>query len=128
MEATSAIEGEIMLNAVETEATTQSSEIKSSATETPKIEQKNESRETSEPPSKKCKTEASTGQATGVSKSKEPPVHEMVGGSSVRQYLNKHLTEHLLEGLKQVSKDKPEDPLLELGKFLISRSEELKKR
>lgn len=56
-----------------------------------------------------------------------PPVHEMVGGSSVRQYLNRTLTQHLLEGLREVSKNKPEDPLRELGQFLITRSEELKK-
>lgn len=55
-----------------------------------------------------------------------PPVHEVVGGSSVRQYLNKHLTQHLLEGLVQVNKTKPEDPLRELGEFLIKRSEQLK--
>lgn len=55
-----------------------------------------------------------------------PPVHEVVGGSSVRQYLNKHLTKHLLEGLNEVSARKPEDPLKELGEFLIRRSEELK--
>lgn len=73
------------------------------------------------PPAKKIKTENS------VPKHKEAPIHEIVGGSSVRQYLNKHLTQHLLEGLKQVSKEKPEDPLASLGQFLIQRSEELKK-
>lgn len=73
------------------------------------------------PPVKKIKTEESS-----IPKHTEPPVHEIVGGSSIRQYLNKHLTQHLLEGLKQVGKDKPEDPLLALGKFLIQRSEDLK--
>lgn len=58
---------------------------------------------------------------------KEPPVHEMVGGSSVRQYLNQNLTAHLLEGLKLMAKQKPEDPLRELGEFLIERSKDLKK-
>lgn len=57
----------------------------------------------------------------------EPPVHEMVGGSSVRRYLNQHLTQHLLEGLKRVSANKPADPLRELGEFLIQRSKELEK-
>lgn len=56
-----------------------------------------------------------------------PPVHEMVGGSSVRQYLNKNLTQHLLEGLREVCKNKSDDPLRELGQFLISKSDELKK-
>lgn len=50
----------------------------------------------------------------------------MVGGSSVRQYLNKHLTKHLLEGLKLTARNKPEDPLRELGEFLIERSKQLK--
>ncbi|CAH6722754.1 hypothetical protein CLIB1444_11S00386 [[Candida] jaroonii] len=50
------------------------------------------------------------------------PVHEAVGGSSVRKYLNKTLTVHLLEGLKEVGKRKPEDPLKWLGEFLIERS------
>lgn len=57
-----------------------------------------------------------------------PPVHEMVGGSLVRQYLNKNLTPHLLEGLRAVGKNQPEDPLLELGQFLIARSRELKEK
>lgn len=73
------------------------------------------------PPAKKLKTESS------LSKHKDAPVHEIVGGSSVRQYLNKHLTQHLLEGLKKISKEKPEDPLASLGQFLIQRSDELKK-
>lgn len=55
----------------------------------------------------------------------ELPVHEVVGGSSVRQYLNKHLTQHVLEGLRDVSKDKPEDPLKYLGEFLIQRSNQI---
>mmetsp|Transcript_8110 Transcript_8110/g.8047 ORF Transcript_8110/g.8047 Transcript_8110/m.8047 type:complete len:138 (-) Transcript_8110:91-504(-) len=55
----------------------------------------------------------------------ELPVHEVVGGSSVRQYLNKHLTQHLLEGLREVSKNKPEDPLKYLGEFLIQRSSQI---
>lgn len=63
---------------------------------------------------------------TKVNLSNLPPVHEMVGGSSVRQYLNKNLTQHLLEGLRLISQNKPEDPLKELGEFLISRSRQIK--
>lgn len=51
-----------------------------------------------------------------------PPFHEVVGGSSVRQYLNKHLTQHVLDGLRQVAHHKPENPLRVLGEFLIERS------
>ncbi|CAX41764.1 COMPASS/SET1C histone methyltransferase complex subunit, putative [Candida dubliniensis CD36] len=55
------------------------------------------------------------------------PMHEIVGGSSVRRYLNQHLTKTLLEGLKEVAQIKPEDPLKYLGEFLISKSNESKK-
>ncbi|KAK6457063.1 uncharacterized protein RJT20DRAFT_134354 [Scheffersomyces xylosifermentans] len=57
-----------------------------------------------------------------------PPVHEIVGGSSVRQYLNKHLTKHLLEGLREIGSKKPEDPLEFLGHFLLERSQEEKQK
>lgn len=76
-----------------------------------------------EPVPKKPKTEARPAEIPTFS---EPPVHEMVGGSSVRRFLNEHLTEHLLEGLKHVSKTKPENPLYELGTFLIERSKTVK--
>lgn len=56
------------------------------------------------------------------------PVHEIVGDTSVRQFLNKHFTAHLLTGLKLASKEKPEDPLKWLGEYLISKSEEEKNR
>lgn len=84
--------------------------------------------ETAEPPSKKLKAESPEAEVKteSVIRHKEPPVHEMVGGSSVRQYLNKHLTKHLLEGLKVTARNQPEDPLRELGEFLIARSQELK--
>lgn len=57
----------------------------------------------------------------------EPPFHEVVGGSSVRQYLNKYLTQHVLDGLKKITQEKPEDPLRVLGEFLVQRSDELKR-
>lgn len=50
------------------------------------------------------------------------PIHEVVGGSSLRQYLNKHLTAHILEGLRLIANEKPENPLKALGEFLIERS------
>lgn len=55
------------------------------------------------------------------------PMHEIVGGSSIRRYLNQHLTKTLLEGLKEVAQIKPEDPLKYLGEYLISKSNESKK-
>lgn len=51
------------------------------------------------------------------------PVHEIVGGSSVRQYLNQHVSQHLLEGLKKLSSEKPEDPLRWLGKYLLEEAD-----
>ncbi|ABN66789.1 Set1C component SDC1 (Suppressor of CDC25 protein 1) [Scheffersomyces stipitis CBS 6054] len=57
-----------------------------------------------------------------------PPVHEIVGGSSVRRYLNEHVTRHLLEGLKEVGSSKPEDPLQYLGEFLLQRAAEERSR
>lgn len=62
-------------------------------------------------------------ESTG-SPARVPPVHEIVGGSLVRQYLNKNLTAHLLAGLQKVAQAKPEDPLRFLGEFLIQRSNE----
>ncbi|KAI1300308.1 hypothetical protein F5Y03DRAFT_232077 [Xylaria venustula] len=46
-------------------------------------------------------------------------------GAPVRQYLNSKVTAHLLEGMKQLAKDRPKDPLRVLGEFLIGRSKEL---
>lgn len=91
-------------------------------------ETQTKSPETAEPPAKKLKAESPEAEVKteAAIRHKEPPVHEMVGGSSVRQYLNKHLTKHLLEGLKITAKNQPEDPLRELGEFLIARSKELK--
>lgn len=80
-----------------------------------------------EPATKKLKVEEQEELAhQEIPKFDLPPVHEMVGGSSVRKYLNENLTPHLLEGLKIVGKNKPEDPLYELAQFLLQRSAELK--
>ncbi|KAI1828010.1 hypothetical protein F4861DRAFT_238158 [Xylaria intraflava] len=45
-------------------------------------------------------------------------------GAPIRQYLNGRVTAHLLEGMKQLAKDQPKDPLRVLGEFLIERSKE----
>lgn len=54
----------------------------------------------------------------------QPPVHEVVGGSSIRQYLNKSVSYDLLEGLRQLARLKPDDPLRWLGEYLIKASDE----
>ncbi|CAG9971125.1 unnamed protein product [Clonostachys byssicola] len=51
----------------------------------------------------------------------EAPPH----GDSTRRYLNTKVTGVLLEGVKQVAKDRPEDPLRVLGEYLIQKSKEL---
>ncbi|KAK6197351.1 uncharacterized protein RJT21DRAFT_133606 [Scheffersomyces amazonensis] len=84
------------------------------------------------PPSKRFKTESpregSVDPEGAFTATDRPPIHEIVGGSSVRQYLNKHLTAHLLEGLRHIGKEKPEDPLRVLGEFLIARAGELEQQ
>ncbi|KAM0329832.1 hypothetical protein ACHAQA_003996 [Verticillium albo-atrum] len=49
-------------------------------------------------------------------------------GDPVRQYLNNNVTATLLEGMKQIAKDKPKDPLRVLGNYLIQRSKELEQQ
>lgn len=56
----------------------------------------------------------------------EEPIHEYIGGSSIRKYLNEHITKHLMEGLKKVGNERPEDPLKWLGNYLIEKSDEEK--
>ncbi|CAM1506642.1 Fc.00g062830.m01.CDS01 [Cosmosporella sp. VM-42] len=51
----------------------------------------------------------------------EAPPH----GDATRRYLNTKVTGVLLEGMKQLAKDKPQDPLRVLGEYLIERSKEL---
>ncbi|KAI0483131.1 hypothetical protein GGR56DRAFT_670930 [Xylariaceae sp. FL0804] len=50
----------------------------------------------------------------------EAPAH----GVPVRQYLNSKVTTHVLEGMKQLAKEQPKDPLRVLGDFLIERSKQ----
>lgn len=43
-------------------------------------------------------------------------------GAPTRQWLNEHVTPTLLEGMRLIAQEKPEDPLKFLGEFLISKS------
>lgn len=54
--------------------------------------------------------------------SKRVDLAETIGGSQTRKYLNKHVTPTLLEGMRLVAKNKPEDPLRYLGEYLIQAS------
>ncbi|KAI1096135.1 Dpy-30-domain-containing protein [Rostrohypoxylon terebratum] len=58
---------------------------------------------------------------TGFTMPSEAPPH----GAPVRQYLNTKVTGPLLDGMKLLAKNKPQDPLRVLGEYLIQRSKEL---
>ncbi|KAK7908143.1 hypothetical protein PG985_015446 [Apiospora marii] len=58
---------------------------------------------------------------TGFTMPAEAPPH----GAPVRQYLNTNVTGALLEGMKQLAKEQPKDPLRVLGEFLLQRSKEV---
>ncbi|KAH6689173.1 hypothetical protein F5X68DRAFT_77980 [Plectosphaerella plurivora] len=57
---------------------------------------------------------------------REPlPDRAAAHGEPARKYLNTKVSEHLLEGMKKLAKEQPNDPLRVLGEFLISRHQEL---
>ncbi|KAI9171267.1 COMPASS component SDC1 [Paramyrothecium foliicola] len=58
---------------------------------------------------------------SGFTMPSEAPLH----GDQVRQYLNTRVTGVLLEGMKQLAKEQPSEPLRVLGEYLLQRSKEL---
>ncbi|MCJ1458048.1 COMPASS (complex proteins associated with Set1p) component [Mycoblastus sanguinarius] len=46
-------------------------------------------------------------------------------GAPARRYLNEKVTGVLLEGMKRLAAEQPEDPLRVLGEFLLQRSREM---
>ncbi|KAI9835141.1 MAG: hypothetical protein M1819_002510 [Sarea resinae] len=46
-------------------------------------------------------------------------------GAPARRYLNEKVTTVLLEGMKDLARDQPKDPLRVLGEFLLQKSKEL---
>jgi COMPASS component SDC1 len=46
-------------------------------------------------------------------------------GAPARRYLNEKVTPVLLEGMKRLAMEQPEDPLRVLGEFLLMKSKEL---
>lgn len=60
-----------------------------------------------------------------IARESKEPMHEIVGGSSLRQYLNKHLTVHVLEGLRYVGNEQPEQPVRALAEFLLERANQI---
>lgn len=59
---------------------------------------------------------------------KDQPVETIMGGAPIRQWINKHLTKAVLDGMRHVAKQKPQDPVRVLGEYLIKISEENKQR
>ncbi|KAF2442523.1 hypothetical protein P171DRAFT_364703 [Karstenula rhodostoma CBS 690.94] len=53
------------------------------------------------------------------------PVHATLHGAPTRQYLNQHVTPHLLEAMKHLVTEEPEKPLEYLSKWLAQKSAEL---
>ncbi|KAJ6446178.1 Dpy-30 motif protein [Purpureocillium lavendulum] len=64
---------------------------------------------------------ASVHPEAGVTMPSEAAPH----GDPTRRYLNTKVTGVLLEGMKQLAKDQPPDPLRVLGEYLLQRSKEL---
>jgi COMPASS component SDC1 len=54
-----------------------------------------------------------------------PPKLPNPHGAQARIYLNKNVTPHLLEGVKHLAMERPEQPLKWLAEFLAKRSEEV---
>ncbi|TQW10546.1 COMPASS complex subunit Sdc1 [Cordyceps javanica] len=72
---------------------------------------------------------------TPAQASRAPSVHPDPGftipseaaphGDSTRRYLNTKVTGALLEGMKMLAKEQPDDPLRVLGEYLIQKSKEI---
>ncbi|KAL8995351.1 MAG: hypothetical protein Q9169_004893 [Polycauliona sp. 2 TL-2023] len=53
------------------------------------------------------------------------PAKAAAHGAPARRYLNDKVTGVLLEGMKRLAVDQPEDPLKVLGEFLLQRSRDI---
>ncbi|EED17003.1 COMPASS complex subunit Sdc1, putative [Talaromyces stipitatus ATCC 10500] len=50
---------------------------------------------------------------------------KVAGGAPARIYLNEKITPYLLEGMKEIAREQPSNPLKVLGEFLIKKSNEV---
>ncbi|GAM37944.1 COMPASS complex subunit [Talaromyces pinophilus] len=50
---------------------------------------------------------------------------KVAGGAPARIYLNEKITPYLLEGLKDIAREQPQNPLKVLGEYLIKKSNEV---
>ncbi|KAL8862853.1 MAG: hypothetical protein Q9178_000795 [Gyalolechia marmorata] len=53
------------------------------------------------------------------------PAKAAIHGAPARRYLNEKVTGVLLEGMKRLAVEQPEDPLKVLGEFLLQRSKDI---
>ncbi|KAK9467275.1 Dpy-30 motif-domain-containing protein [Lipomyces arxii] len=63
-----------------------------------------------------------------VNRRAEDKLKPVRGGAPTRRYLNDQVTPVLLEGMKLVAREQPENPLEVLGKFLLQRSKAAKSK
>ncbi|RAO69292.1 uncharacterized protein BHQ10_005304 [Talaromyces amestolkiae] len=50
---------------------------------------------------------------------------KVAGGAPARIYLNEKITPYLLDGLKDIAREQPQNPLKVLGEYLIKKSNEV---
>ncbi|RDW78171.1 hypothetical protein BP5796_06023 [Coleophoma crateriformis] len=82
------------------------------------------------PPRNGTPSRASNGDGTPRATSQVPdapvlPTVPVAHGATPRRYLNATVVPVLLEGMKQLAREEPEDPLRVLGEFLLQKSREL---
>lgn len=53
---------------------------------------------------------------------------DIVGGSQVRKYLNANVTPYLLQGMRQIANEQPQEPLKALGEYLIEMNKKLQEQ
>lgn len=75
-----------------------------------------ESKSTEQTPSLKNETTLSIPDPVSMSDS--------IGGAPVRKWLNKEVSPYLLQGMRELVKVQPEDPLTYLGEYLIHAAKE----
>ncbi|SMN22253.1 similar to Saccharomyces cerevisiae YDR469W SDC1 Subunit of the COMPASS (Set1C) complex, which methylates lysine 4 of histone H3 and is required in chromatin silencing at telomeres [Maudiozyma saulgeensis] len=51
---------------------------------------------------------------------------DIIGGSQVRRYLNENVTPYLLQGMRDIANEQPNEPLRVLGEYLIKENDRLK--
>lgn len=71
------------------------------------------------------RTATPTRSTNGNLESSPMPTKAAPHGAPARRYLNEKVTGVLLEGMKRLAAEQPEDPLRVLGEFLLQKSKDL---